>query len=243
MQKLPSFFSGYERVRHQQEGLVPFVSKYFERSEFQPFLSTLGHPGFTWSVWATLAQSSPKRPILSYDERPEHQATLGHPGFIGGFGPYEAPFPQRAGVAQSSPKWPKQSRLANCPVVFLQYFLLSICYDKYKDQNDQNKPTKWDNYLKVAQSGQGQLKVAKSGPNNHYSPKNSESFFLDTLYTPSLPSSVDAVFAMAHSLHNLVIDKCCRGLPLQVAFADVLALCRVHIKSGQNQSSLFVPSA
>ena len=34
MQRLPSFFSGYERVRHQQEGLVPFVSKFFERSKF-----------------------------------------------------------------------------------------------------------------------------------------------------------------------------------------------------------------
>ena len=71
----------------------------------------------------------------------------------------------------------------------------------------------------------GKLEVSKLGVTQL---EVGEPFFgtlCTVVHLLSLLPSVDAVFAMAHSLHNLVIDKCCRGLPLQVAFADVLALC------------------
>ena len=43
-------------------------------------------------------------------------------------------------------------QLANCPAVFLLYFLLWICYDKYKDPNEPKK------------SAEAKCKVAKLAP-------------------------------------------------------------------------------
>ena len=41
--------------------------------------------------------------------------------------------------------------------------------------------------------------------------------------------SVDAVFAMAHSLHNLVMDKCCQGLNLEVISLKLALLLKIHL--------------
>ena len=51
-------------------------------------------------------------------------------------------------------------------------------------------------------------------------------FAAPLLWTKNVPvltfwCSVDAVFAMAHSLHNLVIDKCCLGRLFQVIILNL----------------------
>ena len=43
--------------------------------------------------------------------------------------------------------------------------------------------------------------------------------------------SVDAVFAMAHSLHNLVIEKCCLGLLLQVISLNLKKMLNLFLLS------------